>query len=222
MHLVLLARCCTPGRLLSSAAAAAGPGGRERCAGCACHTPGRGRAPAQLRDKQPVATPRHCPARGHLSSVMPWAGCWAPAGEEHPHLLALSPADECSRDHSPKWSLLGTTFVGWHCPFCLLPTRHWLRAGANRVCHTRATQGVRRRVGCECQVWESSGFPQSLSQDTGPLSHRLQKANKPPWSKILEEPTFHETWCPSSPVESWGIEGCNKDLPLSFWLWMLL
>lgn len=145
--------CCwrSAARLASSspAAAAAGPGGRERCAGCACHTPARGCAPAQLRDKQPVATPRHCPARGHLSLVILWAGCWASAGEEHLHLLALSPADECSRDRS-EWSLLGTITVGCHRPLCLLPTRHWLRAGANRVCHTRANQGARRRVGYEC------------------------------------------------------------------------
>lgn len=119
----------------------------------------RGPAPAQVRDKQPVATPRHCAARGHLSLVILWARCWASAGEEHPHLLALSSADECSRDRSPKWSLLGTTIVGWHCPFSLLSKKRWLRAGANRVGHTRATQGARRRVGCECQVWKSSGFP---------------------------------------------------------------
>lgn len=36
------------------------------------------------------------------------------------------------------------------------------------------------------------------------------------------EPTLQETWCPASPVESWGIEGCNKDLPLSFQMWVLL
>lgn len=149
VHLVLLAKCCTPGRLLSSAAAAAGPRGRERCAGCVCHTPGRGRAPAQLRDKQPVATPRHCPARGHLFSVILWAGCWASAGEEHPHLLVLFPADQCSRDHSSKWSLFGTTILGWHCLFCLLPIRHGFRVGANRVCHTRASQGARRVPGLE-------------------------------------------------------------------------
>lgn len=121
--------------------------------------PATRRAPAQPRDKQPVATPRHCPARGHLSLVILRAGCWASAGEEHPRALALSPADECSRDRSPEWCMLGTITVGCHCPFCLLPTRHWLRAGANRVCHTRATQGARRTVGCECQIWKSSGLP---------------------------------------------------------------
>lgn len=45
------------------------------------------------------------------------------------------------------------------------------------VCHTTATQGT-RRVESECQVWKSSGFPQSLSPDIGPLSHRLQKPNR--------------------------------------------